>query len=59
MIVSFIGKKKPALRFFGLGVLLYAIVVFLLRFASLNNNVSLFVISIILSLVLLLWGAFK
>lgn len=59
VIISFIGRKKSALLWFGLGSLAYAVVVFGLRAIGLNDNLSLFIIALIFGLVFLIWGLVK
>lgn len=52
-------KWNKPLLFFGLGVLLQAVLVFLLSLVKLTNNVTLLVLFIVLSLALLIYGAVK
>lgn len=59
VIVSFIGRKKSALLWFGLGSLAYAVAVFGLRSVGLNDSLSLFIIALVFGLVFLIWGLVK
>jgi hypothetical protein len=60
IISSFIFKSgKKFLLWFGLGSLLYALAIFGLRVIGLDNNITLFIIALIIGLVLLIIGLFK
>lgn len=60
IILSFIFKSaKKFLLWFGLGALLYAVLIYGLRMLAFNNNTTLLVISLILGFVLLIIGLIK
>ena len=60
IIMSFIFKKaKKFFLWFGLGSLAYALVVFGMRVAGLNNNIALFIFTLIAGLLFLIIGLVK
>jgi hypothetical protein len=59
IVLSFILRHSKALLWFGLGSLAYAVIIFGLRLIKLDDNLMLFIISLIAGLILLIWGIIK
>lgn len=60
IVLSFIMKSsKKGLLWFGLGSLAYALVIFGLRLLKFDDNLMLFIVSLVAGLVLLIWGILK
>lgn len=59
LVWGLVKRMNKPLLFFGLGILVDAILVFLLSLIKLTDNVSLLVIFLLVSVGLLLYGAIK
>lgn len=59
IVFALIRKGSKGVLWFGLGSLAYALVIFGLRSVGLNDNLSLFIISLVAGLVFLIIGLIK